>query len=191
MAALLALDACATLHLKQLDALSLLDDVASCDVEFVSTKSVEAEMVGMSLSVSIDQWRSHRRWTVERATTTERRAFQNTIRRLRPKPGKKDIDLVIVAERLGAVLFTHDGPAAAAARIAEVDTVDVIDLCAFVEHRALHPWTFLEELLGQLHGFAWRPDDLMSSIRATAENRQGWEGLRERLDAWRDDGRVN
>ncbi len=189
MVPLLALDACAALHLKQVsdasrDAIGMLDQLVSLGVAFVTTRKVEGEHREMSLSAWLDRWSLDGCYGSERVSLTERKAIRNRVGRLRPMPGNKDLDLVIVARRVGGVLFTHDGPAARLANKVRVLTVDAIDVAALLVDRGRIGWDEADHLLAGLDGFAWRPDDWAGAASATCEARTRWPKLLGHLHGW-------
>lgn len=189
--ALLVIDACAALHLKQLSAsasggLELLDRLSALGVTFANTSRVHGEHLSMSLSSVVSRLMTEARYRIEAVRVQERREVRKHVDRLRRKPGNNDLDLVVLARREGAVLFTHDGPAADLGDAVRVLTVDVVDLGALLVARGAAGWGEVEAWLGGLDGFAWKPDDWAGGVEATWRSRRGGARLRDRLEEWLD-----
>lgn len=185
----LIIDACAALHLKQLshathDAVGLLDVLGTLGVTFGSTKKVQQEHLDMSLSAQVDLWIQNRLYKPMSVRIQERKTALNTVGKLNPMPGRKDVDLAVLAEREGAVLLTHDGPAAVFASRLGVLTVDVVDLAALVVAQGAADWPEVNHRLGLLDTYAWKPDDWAGSVETTAASRVRWPRLLERLQRW-------
>lgn len=121
----LVIDACGGLHLKQLGALSLVDELRVRGASLATPKSVYGELVKMSLS----EWLT--RSSVERVAVTRTRHKTVLNACERPLPGGNDVDAIAAADDLGAVLFTHDDACARGGRAVGVTVVDVCDLADF------------------------------------------------------------
>jgi hypothetical protein len=57
----LVIDACAALHLKQLDLLWVVDEFLNLGASLVSTSKIEQEMTSMSLSQAVGSWKARER----------------------------------------------------------------------------------------------------------------------------------
>jgi hypothetical protein len=175
----LVLDACGTLHLKQLGALALLDEYRARDVALAAPSAVYGELVTMSLS----DWVL--RAEVERCQVSLREQKEVTNRcERRHMPGRNDRDAIALARRRGAVLFTHDETCAAGAHRCSVQVVDVCDLADFQVSEGWSQWDDVDALLGNLAGFAYQPADWAGTVEATVGARPGRARLRERLQEW-------
>ncbi len=186
---LLLLDACSALHLKQLsdathDAVGVLDLLLTRGVVLASTKKVQQELMEMSLSMKVDAWTRAGRYRALSVRLQERRTVLNRAGRFRPMPGRKDVDLVVLALREGAVLLTHDGPAAGFASRLRVITVDVIDLAALGVDVGILDWPEANRRLERLGSFAWKPDDWAGSPEDTAAARPRLPKLLGHLKTW-------
>lgn len=186
---LLILDACSALHMKQLsdathDAVGLLDLLLAHGVVFASTKKVQQEHVEMSLSMKVDAWTRAGHYSAPPVRLQERKTELNRAGKVRPMPGKKDVDLVVLAKRERAVLLTHDAPAAGFASRLRVITVDVIDVAALAVDLGILGWPDANHRLERLDSFAWKPDDWAGSAEATAATRERWPKLLDHLKTW-------
>jgi hypothetical protein len=103
--------------------------------------------------------------------TPERKMLTNSAKGVRPMPGRNDQDLIISASKHEAVFWTHDGPAAGLAKHQGLVVIDVVDSCAILVDRAVRDWAEINTRGAGLHCFAWRPDDLGTTIEATAARR--------------------
>lgn len=177
----LVLDACGSLHLKQLGGLFLLEAHRTRDVTLATATAVYAEQVKMTLS----DWLVRERIERVPVALSAVKAAKNQCdqRRL---PGKNDLALIALAIARHAVLFTHDDACARGARANGVTVVDVCDLADLHVSRGWSDWEAMETALARLATFAYLPSDWEQTIRATVEARPARSKLLARLDTWWD-----
>lgn len=189
--AVLVVDACALVHLKQahapaLDGLLLVDVLCGQGVSLRSTAAVHGENVAQTLRDWLASHEVAGRYDRLGVSVQERREVRNALRRGDKEPGDHDKALIALARRLGAPLFTHDGPASNLANRCEVVVVDAIDLAAFSVRRGWMADGEAERLVAPLGAAAWRPPSWQGSVAATVAARDKWERLAGRLSAcWR------
>ncbi len=180
----LVLDTCAALHLKQLRALDLLEFLVDGGTRLAMTTAVEVECTACSLLAVLQAWRDRKVFRSHGVRLKERRELLNLVGKVRPMPGRNDVDLVALARRLDAPLLTHDSGVASLASKARLLTLDVVDLAAWLVHRACLDWDRANQLLAGLDGFAWQPEDWLRSARATWAGRSRGGRLLARLERW-------
>ncbi len=185
------LDACATLHAKQLRSASGVDPIevlnrlaTAMRVRFATTTGVENEQVAMSLSSSIGAWKAVQAFGVEPVSVNERRAVRNRLTKGMKTPGDRDIGLVALAARKNAVLLTHDDAAGVLARKCQVISVDLLDLADIIVSRQVAAWPDVEQGHQKLATFAWKPDDWVGTVEATVMSRPSRQKLHNLLAAW-------
>ncbi len=173
---LLALDANAALHAKQLagagfDPLTLVDTLVRSGTRLLLTSAVEGEQVAMSLSGAHARWREMGAVRTENTTSRERREVKNQLGRDMKIPGDNDVALIALAAREGAVLLSHDDAAVVLARRCDVLAVDFLDLadhCVAVGDTA---WAEVEQGFSKLATYAWRPSDWAGTVEGTVQLR--------------------
>lgn len=189
----LVVDACALLHAKQLHAapgsrgiggLGILEQIAARGVLVHTSKGVHGELVAMSLSSVIASW-SDRGWiTIHGVGAQEVRTVRNVIRGRDKVPGKRDLALIALADRLPATLLTHDDAAAVVARKLGVHVVDLLDLGHLLwANESLTDQSF-DDTFEAWNASAWRPHDWKGSASATVGSRPGSDRLIARLQSW-------
>jgi len=171
----LALDACAPTHAKGLGSdssgltgLGILDLCALDGVRFVTTTGVFGELVTMSLHATLQQWLDNGTLSTEPALARSVRAFDNTIPKRVPRPGRHDRALVYASRTVGAFLLTHDTGAAGYARAAKVATVDMLDLGRLLMERSQTTIAALEAVFSRFNDpGSYRPSDWAGSVQST------------------------
>lgn len=187
MPAVLCVDACSLLHCKQLQ--GPLDIVTTLiqqgSVTLLASKGVHEDMVDCSLSTLLAAWERQRQFSSAKVRPQQVNEVRNKLKPGMKAPGKRDMALVALARDEQVPLFTHDGPAAALARVFKVTTVDFLDLAAFVVSKGWLTWPDVEARYAALQGFAWRPDDLATTgVEATMASRPHWQRTLAALQAW-------
>ncbi len=153
-------------------------------IQFYVSSRVYQEQIASSLSLILEEWSQVGILKVERISPQALAACGKIIqkKRVRPLPGRNDQTLITLARQLDAPLFTHDGPAAGAARALGclvVDLVDMVDLYTSVRELELrqsdpifNAWNYRG---------VWRPDDWKGSLEATVMGRPFRGEVQERL----------
>lgn len=186
---LLALDANAALHAKQLatagfDPLTLLDALVQSGTGLLLTSAVEGEQLAMSLSAKHARWRAMGAVRTENASSRERREVKNQLGREMKCPGDNDVALIALAARERAALLCHDDAAVVLARRCDVLTVDLLDLADYAVAVGTTTWAEVERGFSGLATFAWRPSDWAGTVEGTLCTRIHRERMLARLEAW-------
>ncbi len=187
MPAVLGVDACSLLHCKQLQ--GPLDIVTTLiqqgPVTLLTSKGVHEDMVDCSLSTHLAEWERQQQFFSAKVRPQQVNEVRNKLKPGMKAPGKRDMALIALARDERVPFFTHDGPAAALAKVIKVTTVDFLDLAAFVVSKGWLTWPDVEARYAALQGFAWRPDDLApTGVEATMASRPHWPRTLAALQAW-------
>lgn len=135
---------------------------------FVLTPSIETELVGMSLSRTLEAWRQE--GVLERCKVRARdtRTLNNTIAKKIPRPGRNDQALVCLATQHDAVVLTHDTGLARYAEAASLLTIDLVDVAALLLHHKTVSVDALDALFQHFNTpHAYHPSDWKGSFEST------------------------
>lgn len=167
----LAIDACAALHAKQIEALFVLEHLIDRGAELLMSRGVHGEAVQMSLRNWLARWEIEAK-RVKRADTS---AVRNKCDR-RKMPGKKDLELVALARRdKAALVLTHDDAAADATRRVGLIAVDLCDVIAFAVDEGWIDEAQLATLSAALDRHAWKAPDWKGDVTTTVEARPRYD----------------
>jgi len=139
---LIALDASALVHAKALKAsasgglsgLELVHRTTTLGATFALSTGVNSELVGMSLSTTLERWKDDELITIHSVGGKAVRQFDSAVPKRVARPGRNDQALVCLAHQLDAVVLTHDTGLATYARATRLLTIDLVDIGALLTH---------------------------------------------------------